>query len=251
MKYSLAVPFLERIVSLAVDGGFTGQITANSFMKREFGKKLIEEFFPRVDLTHVIDTSGAYIPGRRHADGDSLRSEPEAGGQARSARSWAFAASQHAGRSVRRDWSGRRSWRRSTARLTERIRQRRRLAARVVPQAPVVDWRRRGGGVEGAGLDEVAGSDSCRHLDDRLASHASRWTTMYSSCLTAAACEAGVSRQRYRADGRRAIVCEIGVLADSMWLFFPTTLTSPCEVSLRRIPQYVTYGLHERAWRTT
>ncbi len=63
MKYSLAVPFLERIVSLAIDGGFTGQITANSFMKREFGKKLIEEFFPRVDLTHVIDTSGAYIPG--------------------------------------------------------------------------------------------------------------------------------------------------------------------------------------------
>jgi hypothetical protein len=62
-QYSLAVPFLERIVSLAAEGGFTGQITANSFMKREFGKKLIEEFFPRVDLTHVIDTSGAYIPG--------------------------------------------------------------------------------------------------------------------------------------------------------------------------------------------
>ncbi len=32
-------------------------------MKREFGKKLIEEFLPRWDLTHVIDTSGAYIPG--------------------------------------------------------------------------------------------------------------------------------------------------------------------------------------------
>jgi hypothetical protein len=32
-------------------------------MKREFGKKLIAEFFPRIDLTHVIDTSGAYIPG--------------------------------------------------------------------------------------------------------------------------------------------------------------------------------------------
>ena len=43
--------------------GYTGQITANSFMKREFGKKLIEEYFPKVDLTHVIDTSGAYIPG--------------------------------------------------------------------------------------------------------------------------------------------------------------------------------------------
>jgi hypothetical protein len=62
-QYSLAVPFMERITSLGVEGGFTGQITANSFMKREFGKKLIEEFFPRVDLTHVIDTSGAYIPG--------------------------------------------------------------------------------------------------------------------------------------------------------------------------------------------
>ena len=38
-------------------------ITANSFMKREFGKKLIEEFVPRWDVTHVVDTSGAYIPG--------------------------------------------------------------------------------------------------------------------------------------------------------------------------------------------
>jgi hypothetical protein len=39
-------------------------ITANSFMKREFGKKLIEkQFIPTWDLTHVVDTSGAYIPG--------------------------------------------------------------------------------------------------------------------------------------------------------------------------------------------
>ncbi|MCP3766527.1 BREX-2 system adenine-specific DNA-methyltransferase PglX [Streptomyces sp. MAR25Y5] len=69
-QYALSVPFAQRIFELGIraggdhrDGGFTGQITANSFMKREFGKKLIEEFFPRVDLTHVIDTSGAYIPG--------------------------------------------------------------------------------------------------------------------------------------------------------------------------------------------
>jgi len=67
-KYSLAVPFVERFFELAIsqDGtssGFVGQITANSFMKREFGKKLIEDFFGKVDLTHVIDTSGAYIPG--------------------------------------------------------------------------------------------------------------------------------------------------------------------------------------------
>lgn len=70
-KYSLAVPFTERFFDLALSpgagavepAGFVGMITANSFMKREFGKKLIEEFIPRWDLTHVVDTSGAYIPG--------------------------------------------------------------------------------------------------------------------------------------------------------------------------------------------
>ncbi|MGH4021336.1 MAG: BREX-2 system adenine-specific DNA-methyltransferase PglX [Pseudonocardiaceae bacterium] len=69
-KYALSVPFAQRLFRLAIrtlgsdrDAGFVGQITANSFMKREFGKKLIENFFPTVDLSHVIDTSGAYIPG--------------------------------------------------------------------------------------------------------------------------------------------------------------------------------------------
>lgn len=69
MKFSLGVPFTERFFQLAVSGdersqtGFVGMITANSFMKREFGKKLIEEILPSVDLTHVIDTAGAYLPG--------------------------------------------------------------------------------------------------------------------------------------------------------------------------------------------
>lgn len=67
-KYALSVPFAELFFRLAVkddsEPGYVGQITANSFMKREFGKKIIEEFFAiKVDLTHVIDTSGAYIPG--------------------------------------------------------------------------------------------------------------------------------------------------------------------------------------------
>jgi len=62
-KYSLSVPFFERFFELAQAGGFVGQITANSFMKREFGKKLVTDFVPALDLTHVIDTSGAYIPG--------------------------------------------------------------------------------------------------------------------------------------------------------------------------------------------
>lgn len=68
-KYSLGVPFTERFFDLALsDGslslaGFVGLITSNSFMKREFGKKLIEAFLPKINLTHVIDTAGAYIPG--------------------------------------------------------------------------------------------------------------------------------------------------------------------------------------------
>ncbi len=63
MKYSLSVPFIQRLVDLTCPNGFTGQITSNSFMKREFGKKLIESYLPKWDLTHVIDTSLAFIPG--------------------------------------------------------------------------------------------------------------------------------------------------------------------------------------------
>lgn len=63
-QYSLGVPFTERFFELAESGaGYVGMITANSFMKREFGKKLIEDLLPVLDLTHVIDTSGAFIPG--------------------------------------------------------------------------------------------------------------------------------------------------------------------------------------------
>lgn len=69
MKYGLGAPFTERFFDLALQGtrdqsaGFVGLIVANSFMKREFGKKLIEEVLPSLDLTHVVDCSGAYIPG--------------------------------------------------------------------------------------------------------------------------------------------------------------------------------------------
>src|SRR5690606_6523419 len=76
-KYALSVPFMELLFRLAkrangAGAGYVGQITSNSFMKREFGKKLIEKFLSGaytgvspdyVDLTVVIDTSGAYIPG--------------------------------------------------------------------------------------------------------------------------------------------------------------------------------------------
>lgn len=61
--YSLGVPFTERFFQLAKHGGFVGMITANSFMKREFGKKIIEEYLPQLNLDGVVNTSGAYIPG--------------------------------------------------------------------------------------------------------------------------------------------------------------------------------------------
>lgn len=61
--FSLAAPFCERFFQLARDRGSVGQITANSFMKREFGKKLIEEYLPNVNLELIVNTSGAYIPG--------------------------------------------------------------------------------------------------------------------------------------------------------------------------------------------
>ncbi|KOU35252.1 DNA methylase [Streptomyces sp. WM6378] len=71
-KYALSVPFAQRFFELAQVGdaesgcgfGMVGQITANSFMKREFGTKLIEAYFGHeVELTEVVDTSGAFIPG--------------------------------------------------------------------------------------------------------------------------------------------------------------------------------------------
>ncbi|MGB8843779.1 MAG: BREX-2 system adenine-specific DNA-methyltransferase PglX [Aliidongia sp.] len=67
--YGLGAPFIERFFELAQSGtsaltaGFIGLIVANSFMKREFGAKLIEEVLPHIDLTHIVDCSGAYIPG--------------------------------------------------------------------------------------------------------------------------------------------------------------------------------------------
>lgn len=65
-KYALTVPFMELFFKLARTGeraGWTGQITSNSFMKREFGVPLIEDFLSNKDLELIADTSGAYIPG--------------------------------------------------------------------------------------------------------------------------------------------------------------------------------------------
>ena len=62
-KYALAAPFTERFFGLAVQAGFVGLINANSFTKRDFGKALIEQVLPELDVVKVVDTSGTYIPG--------------------------------------------------------------------------------------------------------------------------------------------------------------------------------------------
>ena len=69
-SYQLGVPFTERFFDLTISGqserdlaGWMGMIVSNAFMKRVFGKKLIEEFLVARDLTAVIDTSGVYLPG--------------------------------------------------------------------------------------------------------------------------------------------------------------------------------------------
>ncbi|SEP54171.1 BREX-2 system adenine-specific DNA-methyltransferase PglX [Amycolatopsis saalfeldensis] len=65
-QYTYAIPFMELFFNLAKSDdrpGWIGKITSNAFMKREFGKPIIEEFLKYRDLRAVIDTSGAYIPG--------------------------------------------------------------------------------------------------------------------------------------------------------------------------------------------
>jgi hypothetical protein len=70
-RYQLGVPFTERFFDLTshsdtpqmTPAGWMGMIVSNAFMKRTFGKKLIENYLLHKDLTHVIDTSGVYLPG--------------------------------------------------------------------------------------------------------------------------------------------------------------------------------------------
>ncbi|WP_086810525.1 BREX-2 system adenine-specific DNA-methyltransferase PglX, partial [Streptomyces reticuliscabiei] len=89
-KYALSVPFAQRFFELAKRGdaagsgyGMVGQITANSFTKREFGTQLIEGYFVhQVELVEVIDTSGAYIPG--HGTPTVILIGKRRGGSARS-----------------------------------------------------------------------------------------------------------------------------------------------------------------------
>ena len=71
-KYSLCIPFIERFFELAMSPtgtkpGFVGAIVSSSFSKNQFGKALVERHLPKLDLTHILDTSDAYLPGHNTA----------------------------------------------------------------------------------------------------------------------------------------------------------------------------------------
>ncbi|MES2638066.1 MAG: BREX-2 system adenine-specific DNA-methyltransferase PglX [Myxococcota bacterium] len=62
-EYGLGAPFTERCFQLAIRAGFVGLINGSAFTKREYGVPLVEEVLTSHDLTLLVDTSGAYIPG--------------------------------------------------------------------------------------------------------------------------------------------------------------------------------------------
>ena len=79
-QFQLTVPFAQRFFGLARragdDGrgaGHVGQITSNAFMKREFGTKLIGEFFPHRGADPRDRHLGCLHPRPRHAHRDPHR----------------------------------------------------------------------------------------------------------------------------------------------------------------------------------
>ena len=62
-NYLLVCPFFELSFSLLKTDGQLGFIVSNAFAKRDFGKPMVERFFPTVDLQKIIDCSGLMFPG--------------------------------------------------------------------------------------------------------------------------------------------------------------------------------------------
>jgi hypothetical protein len=62
-NYLLVSPFFELSFGLLKPSGELGFIVSNAFAKRDFGKPLVEAFFPSVDLQKVVDCSGLLFPG--------------------------------------------------------------------------------------------------------------------------------------------------------------------------------------------
>src|SRR5207244_415620 len=63
MKFLLVSPFFEMSFGLLRPGGQLGFIASNAFARREFGRPLVQDFFPTIDLEKIIDCSGLMFPG--------------------------------------------------------------------------------------------------------------------------------------------------------------------------------------------
>ena len=61
-QYHLSSPFIERAFQLGVNEAFVGLIVDNQFMKRDYGRPLVESVLTNVDLALLVDTSRAQIP---------------------------------------------------------------------------------------------------------------------------------------------------------------------------------------------
>ena len=62
-KYHMLCPFFNLGFDLLHHDGQLGYIVSNAFAKREFGRLLVEEYFPTLTLQKVVDCSGLLFPG--------------------------------------------------------------------------------------------------------------------------------------------------------------------------------------------
>ncbi|MBI5683474.1 MAG: Eco57I restriction-modification methylase domain-containing protein [Verrucomicrobia bacterium] len=62
-EYELVSPFFQASFGFLRPRGELGFIVSNGFMMRDFGKPLIEDFFPTVHLQKIIDCDGLSFPG--------------------------------------------------------------------------------------------------------------------------------------------------------------------------------------------
>jgi len=62
-QYSLGGVFIERMLQVAFDGGYLGVITGDGFMRRDYGKPLVEQVLADHDLQKVISAPGMRLEG--------------------------------------------------------------------------------------------------------------------------------------------------------------------------------------------
>lgn len=62
-KYHMVCPFFALSFGLLRKDGELAFIVSNAFAARDFGRPLVEDFFPKVGLAKVVDCSGLMFPG--------------------------------------------------------------------------------------------------------------------------------------------------------------------------------------------